>query len=279
MRPRGSAAPVDLNKYPADFSLELRPNVDVSNGVNFFTQTGTPVSLNQLLQTYVFPIPAGTTTDVGPSFNGNPIGVYRSFSQQYQTFLGTTRDVNGELSLVVVLAQGVGIGKTFNEVFGNQFAEVEIVDALVLLSGGSTIGVPLLFDFVASSLTKQPLYSPSGPNTFTLAPSELVKFSTGVSAGASALRLLSHPHRGRCPRALGVGLGRPGGRRGSPGLRLASEACRERSPVLEVGWIGGAQPTGATPGSLVGQYRFEVEEGLSRSRLRPLRPPTEQQSR
>jgi len=27
-----------------------------------------------------------------------------------------------------------------------------------------------------------------------------------------------------------------------------------------------------------GKYRFEVEEGLSRSRLRPLRPPTEQQS-
>ena len=28
-----------------------------------------------------------------------------------------------------------------------------------------------------------------------------------------------------------------------------------------------------------GKYRFEVEEGLSRSRLRPLRPPTEHQSR
>ena len=28
-----------------------------------------------------------------------------------------------------------------------------------------------------------------------------------------------------------------------------------------------------------GKYRFEVEEGLSRTRLRPLRPPTEHQSR
>jgi hypothetical protein len=28
-----------------------------------------------------------------------------------------------------------------------------------------------------------------------------------------------------------------------------------------------------------GKYRFEVEDGLSRSRLRPLRQPTEQQSR
>ena len=27
-----------------------------------------------------------------------------------------------------------------------------------------------------------------------------------------------------------------------------------------------------------GKYRFEVEEGLSRSRLRPLRQPSEQQS-
>ena len=28
-----------------------------------------------------------------------------------------------------------------------------------------------------------------------------------------------------------------------------------------------------------GKYRFEVEEGLSRSRLRPLRQPTEHESR
>jgi hypothetical protein len=28
-----------------------------------------------------------------------------------------------------------------------------------------------------------------------------------------------------------------------------------------------------------GKYRFEAEEGLSRTRVRPLRPPTEHQSR
>jgi hypothetical protein len=31
--------------------------------------------------------------------------------------------------------------------------------------------------------------------------------------------------------------------------------------------------------ALYGKYRFEVEEGLSRSRLRPLRQPSEHQSR
>src|SRR5262249_15650072 len=147
--PVASRAGLDLNKYPADFSLVLNANVPIHNsGVNFFTQTGTPNSIHQLLSTYAFAIPANTPTDVGPSFNGNPFGVYRSFSLQYQSFLGVSVDASGNSSLLAVLRQGVGIGKTFNEVFGNSFSEDEVIDAILRLSFGDTSGVLLLFDLI-----------------------------------------------------------------------------------------------------------------------------------
>src|SRR5262249_39785484 len=132
-----------------------------------------------LLSTYAFAIPANTPTDVGPSFNGNPFGVYRSFSLQYQSFLGVSVDASGNSSLLAVLRQGVGIGKTFNEVFGNSFSEDEVIDAILRLSFGDTSGVLLLFDLIRANLADQPLYSQVGPNAYALDPAELVKFSTG----------------------------------------------------------------------------------------------------
>ena len=174
---------VDLNKYPADFSLVLNPNVPVQIGVNFFTQIGSPVSPHRLLGTFPFLTPANTSTDVGPSFDGNPIGVYKSFSLQYQSYLGVSTDTSGNSTLLAVLRPNVGIGKTFNEVFGNSYSEDEVIDAILRLASGDTSGVILLFDLMFQNLNDQPLYSQVGPATYALDPAELVKFSTGTSGG------------------------------------------------------------------------------------------------
>ena len=76
-----------------------------------------------------------------------------------------------------------GIGKTFNEVFGNSYSEDEVIDAILRLPSGDISGVNLLFDLMFQNLNDQPLYRQVGPDTYALDPAELVKFSTGTSGG------------------------------------------------------------------------------------------------
>jgi hypothetical protein len=179
---------VDTNRYPAKFELKIQPDLEIENGANFFSQTGAPNvfnGLNLIMTSYPFKIEAGQVADVGPTFGGNPFGVYKSYTNQYQSFLATYGDRPGlyPTGLVALLAKGVGQGKTFNEVFGPQYGEDQVIKALADLKFGNTTGFLLLYDMMSNNLAKQPTYLPSGPNSFTLGDAELIKFSTGESAG------------------------------------------------------------------------------------------------
>jgi hypothetical protein len=173
-------------RLPAEFELILSPTEPINNGANFFTQTGTAVAfggLNLIMTTYPWTLPADVETDVGPTFSGNPFGVYETFDRQYQSFLGTTGDEFQPSGLVALLAQGVGVNETFNEVFGDQFSETEVIDALVRLRLGDTSGFPMLHSMMSGSLAQQPTYFTTDIGSFELGPAQLVRFSTGTLVG------------------------------------------------------------------------------------------------
>lgn len=186
-----AATIIDSNLYPATITLNLTSDVDISNGVSFFTQTGTPGYGLNSFGTYVFAVDHGIETDVGFSLSGTPpFGAYKSFSNQYEFFLGTYNEPPelGGTGVVALLKDGIGVGQPFESLFG--VAEAEVVTALQNLSNTDesvrTDAIVMLLSLAAKTLDLQPELQPLGGDVYELAASQLIAFSDGVAVGTAA---------------------------------------------------------------------------------------------
>lgn len=171
---------VDEQLYPATITAIATSDVDISNGISFFSQSDSPRGLN-MFSTTLFSVPAGVPTNVGTVLNGPPpFGVYKSYSSQHELFLGTYEE-NGSTGIVALLKEGVGVGQAFEEVFPG-YDPNDVVTALLGLSSGDNSAFSLLGALAADSLAAQPEYRPESapPDFFLLEQGVLVKFSSAA---------------------------------------------------------------------------------------------------